>query len=254
MKTQFVITDADPIFLVALMETMAAMQAEKDQGDEMESFVARFPDFESPDLEWIRAKAAEVLATRNDIPQSQSYSNSTATHSETVLPVFRYFRNPEGDEWKMPTNGEKGYVKQREHTEWDVSCSKLANFADDAGPIRQYMEFFPSAWILPIPKDRYDLIPPVEDGQGFFQHLPGIYCRNCGCDFALYSYSADAPHGYDENRKPFYNTCFKCSTMFAGSRNESPETDAFGHPVTSLDEPEASPTLQADASHDQASS
>lgn len=143
MKTQLVITDADPIFLAALMEAMAAMQAEKDQGDETESFVARFPDFESPDLEWIRDKAAEVIATRAAIPETLSYSESTSTHSETVLPDFRYFRNPEGDEWQMPVNGEKGYVRQRGHTEWDVSCSKLSNFADDAGPIGQYMEILP---------------------------------------------------------------------------------------------------------------
>lgn len=161
MKTQFVITDADPIFLAALMETLAAMQAEKDQGDETESFVARFPDFESTDLEWIRDKAAEVLATRNDIPQSQSYSTSTATHSETVLPVFRYFRNPDGDEWKMPINGEKGYVRQSGQTEWDTSCSKLANFADDAGPVGHYLEFFPS---FPIDQEGTDAFGhPVTD-------------------------------------------------------------------------------------------
>jgi len=161
MKTQFVITDADPIFLAALMETMAAMQAEKDHGDETESFVARFPDFESSDLEYIRDKAAEVLATRNDIPQSQSYSTSTATQYETVLPAFRYFRNPEGDEWKMPTNGEKGYVRQRGHTGWDVSCSKLANFADDAGPIGHYLEFFPG---FPVDETETDAFGhPVTD-------------------------------------------------------------------------------------------
>lgn len=143
MKTQFVITDADPIFLAALMETMAAMQAEKDQGDEMESFVGRFPNFETSDLQWIKEKASEVLAARAAIPDSESYSTSTSTRSETALPDFRYFRNAEGDEWKMPVNGEKGYVRQRGNTEWDTSCSKLSNFADDSGPIGQYMEFFP---------------------------------------------------------------------------------------------------------------
>lgn len=161
MKTQFVITDADPIFLAALMETMAAMQAEKDQGDETESFVARFPDFESFDLEWIRDKAAEVLATRSAIPESESYSASTVTCSETVLPAFRYFRNPEGDEWRMPTNGEKGHVRQRGQTEWDTSCSKLSNFADDAGPIGHYLEFFPG---FPVDETETDAFGhPVTD-------------------------------------------------------------------------------------------
>lgn len=128
MKTQLVITDADPIFLAALMETMAAMQAEKYQGDETESFVARFPDFESPDLEWIRDKAAEVIATR----------------AETVLPEFRYFRNPTGDEWRVPITGERGEMRMVNQLEWEPSISKLPHFADEAGPIGHYVEFTPN--------------------------------------------------------------------------------------------------------------
>jgi hypothetical protein len=143
MKTQLVITDADPIFLAALMETMAAMQAEKDQGDETESFVARFPDFESPDLEWIRDKAAEVIKTRAAIPESCSYSESLTTQSETVLPEFRYFRNPTGDEWRVPVTGERGEMRMIGQVEWEPSISKLQHFADEAGPIGHYQEFTP---------------------------------------------------------------------------------------------------------------
>jgi hypothetical protein len=143
MKTQLVITDADPIFLAALMETMAAMQAEKDQGDETESFVARFPDFESPDLEWIRDKAAEVIKTRAAIPESYSYSESLTTQSETVLPEFRYFRNPTGDEWRVPVTGERGEMRMRDGLEWEPSISKLPHFADEAGTIGHYVEFTP---------------------------------------------------------------------------------------------------------------
>ena len=35
---------------------------------------------------------------------------------------------------------------------------------------------------------RYEEIAPME--KNFFQNLPGVYCRNCGETFALYSYSA----------------------------------------------------------------
>ncbi len=58
----------------------------------------------------------------------------------------------------------------------------------------------------------YNLIPSMtyEKYNGFFQHLPGIYCWNCGETFALYSYSAMQPHGFDPNGKPFYYSCFKC--------------------------------------------
>ena len=65
-------------------------------------------------------------------------------HSETVLPAFRYFRNPEGDEWRMPITGEKGYLRERGKTLWEASCSKIANFIDADGSVAgQYMEFFP---------------------------------------------------------------------------------------------------------------
>ncbi len=182
MKTQFVITSADPIFMAAFMETMAAMQAEKDQGDEAESFVARFPDFESADLKWIRDESATVLAKRSAMdnfnsmdylvtilsemdereikgviqdaeiilkfkldtksPQSESFSESTSTQSTTELPqVFRYFRNPEGDEWKMNIDCKKGFVRQAGKTEWDASCSKLTDFIHPDGKVcGHYME------------------------------------------------------------------------------------------------------------------
>ena len=153
MKTQLVITDADPIFLAALMETMAAMQAEKDQGYETESFVARFPDFESPDLEWIRDKAAEVIKTRATIPETLSYSESTSTHSETVLPEFRYFRNPTGDEWRVPVTGERGQMRMVNQLEWEPSISKLPHFADEAGPIGHYVEFVPDESCVMVPSD-----------------------------------------------------------------------------------------------------
>jgi hypothetical protein len=52
-------------------------------------------------------------------------------------------------------------------------------------------------------------IPPLPK-EGFFQHLPGSYCKNCGEVFALYSYSAIKPDGVDDKGKPYYNDCFKC--------------------------------------------
>lgn len=61
--------------------------------------------------------------------------------------------------------------------------------------------------------EKYDLIPalPAATG-GFFQHIPGVYCKNCGETFALYSYSVHQPDtdARDENGKPYYNECFKC--------------------------------------------
>lgn len=242
MKTQFVITDADPIFLAALMETMAAMQAEKDQGGELES----------SDLEWIRDKAAEVLATRSAIPESESYSASTVTRSETVLPDCRYFRNPEGDEWKMPTNGEKGYVRQRGQMKWDTSCSKLSNFADEAGPVGHYLEFFP-------------VVNFGEAGNAQFRSLLQRGLSLVGD--AEYSEDGSAWIAEAESFLSFYGITpatlhvpgeqlpgLSKPGVIVGALDASGLADAFGHPVTSLDEPEASPTLSADASHDQASS
>lgn len=57
--------------------------------------------------------------------------------------------------------------------------------------------------------ERYNEIRPM--GNGFFQNFSGVYCKNCGETFALYSYSAMQPQGVDENSKPFYNNCFKCN-------------------------------------------
>lgn len=63
------------------------------------------------------------------------------------------------------------------------------------------------------PED-YDLIPGWPDGYQvlprFFQHLPGVYCRGCKSTYALYSYSVRQPDGLDENKKPYYESCFKC--------------------------------------------
>ena len=54
----------------------------------------------------------------------------------------------------------------------------------------------------------YDKILPPENG--FFVHIPGVYCKSCGETFALYSFSAHQPDGVDENNKPYYNHCFCC--------------------------------------------
>jgi len=59
----------------------------------------------------------------------------------------------------------------------------------------------------------YDTIPAWPNGYSphqFFQHFPGVYCKQCGKVFALYSYSICQPHGLDENHKPYYNSCFLC--------------------------------------------
>lgn len=61
------------------------------------------------------------------------------------------------------------------------------------------------------PKEIYDKIPELPES-GFYMHFGGVYCRNCGETFALYSYSAIRPSGIDENRKPYYSQCFKCPT------------------------------------------
>ena len=59
--------------------------------------------------------------------------------------------------------------------------------------------------------ERYEEILPLpKEPEKFFQHIPGVYCRNCGQTFALYSYSKHPVHGTDENDKPFYNMCFNC--------------------------------------------
>lgn len=58
----------------------------------------------------------------------------------------------------------------------------------------------------------YEKIKSTEecDFNKFFQNFPGAYCKNCGHTFALYSYSMHRPNGFDENKKPFYNSCFEC--------------------------------------------
>ncbi len=57
-----------------------------------------------------------------------------------------------------------------------------------------------------VDPERYAAIQP-RPASGFFQNFPGVYCKNCGNIFALYSYSATQPHGDDENGKPFYTRC-----------------------------------------------
>lgn len=41
-------------------------------------------------------------------------------------------------------------------------------------------------------------------------NIPGIYCKNCGASFALYSFSIAQAHGFDENDKAFYEFCPSC--------------------------------------------
>lgn len=53
----------------------------------------------------------------------------------------------------------------------------------------------------------YNAIKPLPPKGEFFQHFPGVYCQNCGEDFALYSYSIFQPLEIDENNKPFYKCC-----------------------------------------------
>lgn len=64
------------------------------------------------------------------------------------------------------------------------------------------------------PNYSYDMIPAWPNGYPagirFFQHFPGVYCKQCGQLFALYSYSVYQPNGLDENHKPYYNSCFAC--------------------------------------------
>jgi hypothetical protein len=242
MKTQLVITDADPIFLAALIETMAAMQAEKDQGDETENFVGRFPDFEPTDLEYIRGKADEVLATRAGIPDAESYSTSTSTRSETVLPDFRYFRNPEGDEWKMPVNGEKGCVRERWKMQWDTSCSKLANFVDESGAVAgHYMEFFPVATIAHAGSDQFrsllarglSLVGDAEyseDGSAWIAEAEAF--------LSFYGITPATIHVPSEQTPGLSKP-----GVIVGALDTSGLADAFGHPVA--DHAEAA-TMQAD--------
>jgi hypothetical protein len=60
-----------------------------------------------------------------------------------------------------------------------------------------------------ISDQRYALIPPLPEEGKFFMHFPGVYCKNCGKDFALYNYGAK-PDGIDWNKKPFYSKCPLC--------------------------------------------
>lgn len=61
------------------------------------------------------------------------------------------------------------------------------------------------------PQDIYDAIPPLPGPGRQFIHIPGIYCITCGETMALYDYSAWQPNGIDENGKPYYQSCWKCS-------------------------------------------
>lgn len=57
--------------------------------------------------------------------------------------------------------------------------------------------------------ENYNEIKEMSNGD--FRHFPGVYCKNCGETFALYSYSLIQPDGIDDNLKPFYNDCFRCN-------------------------------------------
>src|SRR5271157_3481788 len=56
----------------------------------------------------------------------------------------------------------------------------------------------------------YETIKPLPPPGTLFTHFPGVYCLKCGEVFALYSYSAIAPSGVDENGKPYMRGCPKC--------------------------------------------
>ena len=58
-------------------------------------------------------------------------------------------------------------------------------------------------------QEKYDQIQPLKD-QGHI-NIPGIYCAGCGETYARYSYSFHQADAVDENGKPYYNKCFKCS-------------------------------------------
>lgn len=64
--------------------------------------------------------------------------------------------------------------------------------------------------MMKITPERYGLIPKLPEKGKFFQHFPGVYCQNCGKDFALYHYSLHQPDGLDENGIPFYTKCVLC--------------------------------------------
>lgn len=286
MKTQLVITDADPTFLAALMETMAAM--EKDQGDEVETFVARFPDFESPDLEWIRDKAAEVIKTRGAIPDEfmvdpktltqhvdnqRSYSFSESTSTETVLPEFRYFRNPTGDEWRVPTDGGKGEMRMRDQIEWEPSISKLPHFADEAGPIGHYEEFIPgNESFVMAPSDIIrDLL---REGMELAGVLAGETADVTRADrwiynagqfleaFGIPAATINIPEGWPRPGIPHVEetgngTVVKTGAVIAPEPQPIEPETVFGHPIEAPDKPaevdqESPPSVEGE--HDQASS
>lgn len=54
----------------------------------------------------------------------------------------------------------------------------------------------------------YESIP--SNPQGYFMNFPGIYCKNCGRTYALYSFSVYPADDVDEMKKPFYKNCPKC--------------------------------------------
>lgn len=120
------IKDADAAFLAALTETLDAMQASKDGGDDIESFVGTFPDMETPDLQWIRDKAREVLCARAGIAAS---------------PLFRYFRERSGQEWKVPASGD--YVYARTGDKWIPLHGEIADFIGEHVPSGKFTEFTP---------------------------------------------------------------------------------------------------------------
>lgn len=62
-------------------------------------------------------------------------------------------------------------------------------------------------------QEKYNSIKEIPVEGGWFMNFPGVYCKNCGEIFALYSFSGNQPHGIDENKKPYYNSCPMCSKV-----------------------------------------
>lgn len=130
MKMRLMIDKTSATFLAVLLETLDAIQAEKEDATEHDGFVERFPDFESVDLEDIRDRAAAILAQRRG-------DKEAAKVFDKFFPPCRHFRSRDGDEWKMPTNGERGQLKMAKRDLWEPSSSSLKDFIDrDTGEAR----------------------------------------------------------------------------------------------------------------------
>ena len=64
---------------------------------------------------------------------------------------------------------------------------------------------------MKLTTEAYEAIPGFAiDIPSFFMHIPGIYCINCKEVFALYSFSAGPPDGFDRWGKPIYFKCDWC--------------------------------------------